>query len=183
MTLILTDWITDSSPNQDESDLCYKASAVLCTIPVGCLKESKTKELKVDEDEQLSVPAVRFDPPLPAKKREAIEEIRVGSTNKVILVFERRFWSDNCFFGRINDKEYVYSTIACILKFKLLNFRCARGELFLFASNPNSKVLSVYMAGAAANLGDNFSNDDLSNKLMQILGKIHGADCPSGVIF
>jgi monoamine oxidase len=48
---------------------------------------------------------VRFQPPLPKEKREAIEGVEVGSVNKIMLVFERRFWSDNSFFGRINDKE------------------------------------------------------------------------------
>ena len=66
----------------------------------------------------------------------------------------------------------------CLL---IVEFRSARGELFLFVSNPNSKVLSVCSVGAAANLGDSFSGDDLSNRLMLILGKIFGADCPGAV--
>jgi hypothetical protein len=60
-------------------------------------------------------------------------------------------------------------------------FRSARGELFLFVSTPNSPVLYAYLAGGAANLGDTFSNDDFTNKLMQILGRMFGADCPASV--
>lgn len=85
--------------------MVYKANAVLCTIPVGCLKESTTKELKIDEEERLCVPSIKFDPPLPAKKQDAIDNIGIGSINKVIMIFEKRFWSENNFFGRINDKE------------------------------------------------------------------------------
>jgi hypothetical protein len=94
-----------SSSTTPPSANVYKADAVVCAVPLGCLKESKTTQLKVDEDENLCVPAIRFDPELSAEKREAISAIPTGSINKVIMIFERRFWTDNHFFGRINDKE------------------------------------------------------------------------------
>ncbi|KAI6204166.1 hypothetical protein M3Y94_00640900 [Aphelenchoides besseyi] len=85
----------------------------------------------------------------------------VGSANKIVIEFQKRFWDSDFFFGKINDKE------------------CARGEFFLYTSAPNSRILTVHMAGAAANLNDSFSMQDLSNKVMQILGRIFGQDCPA----
>jgi lysine-specific histone demethylase 1 len=35
------------------------------------------------------------------------------------------------------------------------------------------------LVGSAANLGDSFSRDDLTSKVMQNLSKIFGADCPA----
>jgi hypothetical protein len=83
-----------------------KSDAVVCAIPVGCLKEKKAlRNPRIGSDGSLHIPGIKFEPPLPTNKREVIEGIGQGSINKLVLVFEKRFWSDACFFGRINDKE------------------------------------------------------------------------------
>ena len=54
------------------------ASHVLVTVPLGVLKAG----------------SIQFAPPLPPAKTRAIERLGFGSFEKVILVFEKRFWKD-----------------------------------------------------------------------------------------
>uniref|UniRef100_A0A7S1TRR4 Amine oxidase domain-containing protein n=2 Tax=Phaeomonas parva TaxID=124430 RepID=A0A7S1TRR4_9STRA len=54
------------------------ADAVICTLPLGVLKSG----------------AIRFEPPLPARKAAAIRALGVGHVNKVALRFKTRFWAD-----------------------------------------------------------------------------------------
>ena len=59
-----------------------EADAVVCTIPLGVL----------------AIPAgqpghISFDPPLPKRKKEAIERIGFGNYNKCVLTFPYVFWS------------------------------------------------------------------------------------------
>lgn len=55
------------------------AARVIVTVPLGVLKAN----------------AIEFDPPLPQRKREAIDRLGMGSFEKVILVFDERFWEDD----------------------------------------------------------------------------------------
>lgn len=50
----------------------YKCDAVLCTLPLGVLKQQP--------------PAVQFVPPLPEWKTSAIQRMGFGNLNKVILL-------------------------------------------------------------------------------------------------
>jgi monoamine oxidase len=52
------------------------ARHVVVAVPLGVLKAG----------------VVTFDPPLPSRKREAIERLGVGAVDKVILVFDAPFW-------------------------------------------------------------------------------------------
>ncbi|MGB0387059.1 MAG: flavin monoamine oxidase family protein [Ardenticatenaceae bacterium] len=54
----------------------FQGSHVIVTVPLGVLK-AKT---------------IAFDPPLPAQKVKAIENIGVGNVEKIILKFETPFW-------------------------------------------------------------------------------------------
>ena len=54
-----------------------EADAVVVTIPLGALREG----------------AIRFDPPLPEEKRDAIAGLAMGTLDKVILRFPSAFWS------------------------------------------------------------------------------------------
>ena len=59
-----------------------EADAVVCTIPLGVL----------------AIPAgqpghISFEPPLPKRKKEAIERIGFGNYNKCVLTFPHVFWS------------------------------------------------------------------------------------------
>lgn len=56
------------------------ADCVLVTVPLGVLKRG----------------IISFIPALPHRKLKAIENINFGVLNKVILVFEKRFWDEKC---------------------------------------------------------------------------------------
>lgn len=61
----------------------FTARAALCTLPIGVLRPSIGAR----------VAAVAFDPPLPPAKIEAASSFGVALMNKVILRFERPFWT------------------------------------------------------------------------------------------
>ncbi|KER32266.1 hypothetical protein T265_01693 [Opisthorchis viverrini] len=127
-----------------------EADAVVCTLPLGVLKESvqlttehrtgpKTTSIRGDSGghhQQLDLTKLRaplFDPPLPDWKADAIQRLGFGVLNKVVLVFEKCFWdrSQNL-FGHVNSTKE------------------SRGELFLFWSITDRPVLIALVAGQAA---------------------------------
>ena len=56
-----------------ENNEIYFADHVICTIPLGCLKENQSL----------------FDPKLPAYKKESIERLLFGTVDKIFLEFDR----------------------------------------------------------------------------------------------
>ena len=61
-----------------------QADAVLVTVPLGVLKAK----------------SITFAPPLPVWKRAAIDRLGFGPIEKIVLLFERRFWDEGAdFFG------------------------------------------------------------------------------------
>ena len=61
-----------------ESGVKYYADHVICTVPLGVIKESAE---------------TLFAPPLPADKRAAIEKLHFGTVNKIFLEYDRPFLS------------------------------------------------------------------------------------------
>jgi monoamine oxidase len=60
----------------------FQADRAVLTLPLGVLKAG----------------TVRFEPPLPASKAEAIEKLGFGIADKVVLRFERVFWPKDAHF-------------------------------------------------------------------------------------
>ncbi len=54
----------------------YAARAAISTLPVGVIHSG----------------SVRFEPPLPERKRSALEQLRAGPVIKIVLRFRERFW-------------------------------------------------------------------------------------------
>ena len=65
----------------------YKADCVLCTLPLGVLKQSITSLTSTTS----SPNTVTFNPPLPDWKKEAVQRLGYGNLNKVVLCFDRYF--------------------------------------------------------------------------------------------
>ena len=65
---------TNSRTNSDP--MTYRADAVLCTLPLGVLKESLRGN---------AINSVQFIPPLPEWKSSAIQRLGFGNLNKVGL--------------------------------------------------------------------------------------------------
>ncbi len=57
----------------------YAASHVIVTVPLGVLQTG----------------AIEFDPPLPERKRGAIDRLDTGNLEKVVLRFEEAFWAEH----------------------------------------------------------------------------------------
>ncbi|XP_043481317.1 lysine-specific histone demethylase 1A [Leptopilina heterotoma] len=127
------------------SHTVYKADAVLVTLPLGVLKA------------QAAPSAVSFNPPLPDWKTQAIQRLGFGNLNKVVLCFERIFWDPTAnLFG------HVGSTTA------------SRGELFLFWNLYKAPVLLALVAGEAACVMENVSDDVIIGRCIAVLKGIFG---------
>ncbi|XP_048512486.1 lysine-specific histone demethylase 1A isoform X2 [Athalia rosae] len=127
------------------SHTVYKADAVLVTLPLGVLKASAQPS------------AVAFNPPLPDWKSQAIQRLGFGNLNKVVLCFERIFWDPTAnLFG------HVGSTTA------------SRGELFLFWNLYKAPVLLALVAGEAACVMENVSDDVIVGRCIAVLKGIFG---------
>jgi len=127
----------------------YKGDAVLCTLPLGVLKECVN-----------TVPNVpHFLPPLPDWKSDAINRLGFGNLNKVVLCFDRIFWDPSAnLFG------HVGSTTA------------SRGELFLFWNLYKAPVLLALIAGEAAAIMENVSDDVIVGRCLVVMKGIFGVN-------
>ena len=88
----------EENPSEEESDgyvrvvasdgRVFVADAAVVTVPLGVLKRGD----------------VTFSPPLPARKRAAIENLGFGVLNKVLMLFPFPFWDarDTDTFGYVN---------------------------------------------------------------------------------
>uniref|UniRef100_A0A4W3JJ36 Lysine-specific histone demethylase 1A n=1 Tax=Callorhinchus milii TaxID=7868 RepID=A0A4W3JJ36_CALMI len=122
----------------------YKCDAVLCTLPLGVLKQQPA--------------AVQFVPPLPEWKTSAIQRMGFGNLNKVVLCFDRVFWDPS-----VNLFGHVGSTTA------------SRGELFLFWNLYKAPILLALVAGEAAGIMENISDDVIVGRCLAILKGIFGS--------
>ncbi|XP_018323683.1 lysine-specific histone demethylase 1A [Agrilus planipennis] len=128
----------------------YHADVVLCTLPLGVLKLATTPSTG-----QLNT--VQFVPPLPDWKTSAIQRLGFGNLNKVVLCFERIFWNPQAnLFG------HVGSTTA------------SRGELFLFWNLYKAPVLLALVAGDAAAIMENVTDDVIVGRCIAVLRGIFG---------
>ena len=101
--------VTTSNARNHTNPVTYKADAVLCTLPLGVLKQA------IAQNSQGLPNTISFNPPLPDWKTDAVKRLGYGNLNKVVLCFDRIFWDSSAnLFG------HVGSTTA------------SRGELFLF---------------------------------------------------
>jgi len=94
---------------------------------------------------------------LPSWKTEAVERLGYGNLNKVVLCFDRIFWDNTSnLFG------HVGSTTA------------SRGELFLFWNLYKAPVLLALVAGEAAAIMENVSDDVIVGRCIAVLKGIFG---------
>ncbi|CAI5439037.1 unnamed protein product [Caenorhabditis angaria] len=101
-----------------------------------------------------------FSPPIPDYKANAIQSMGNGLLNKVVLLFEKPFWE--------NGGKFYFANISSSIK--------GRGEMFLWQTIPESRVLTTYLAGSSANL--NLPDELIVEKAMHILSSIFPQQCP-----
>lgn len=143
--------VTAENLKSNNSQVTYKADLVLSTLTLGVLKVAISPE-SANQDN-----VVKFQPPLPEWKQQAILRLGFGNLNKVVLCFDRIFWDqNNNLFG------HVGSTTA------------SRGELFLFWSISQSPVLLALVAGQSAAIMENVSDDVIVGRCIAVLKGIFG---------
>lgn len=69
----------------------YTARQVVCTLPLGVLQHHSQEEDTASAG--APVPAL-FDPPLPPDKQEAIRSLGFGTLDKIMLVYDTPWWTE-----------------------------------------------------------------------------------------
>ncbi|KAJ8433921.1 hypothetical protein Cgig2_001850 [Carnegiea gigantea] len=117
----------------------FRADMVLCTAPLGVLKTE----------------AIKFVPPLPQRKMDAINRLGFGLLNKVAMLFPYNFWGGEIdTFGHLSEDP------------------ARRGEFFLFysySSVSGGPLLVALVAGEAAIEFEKVSPVDSVERVMDIL--------------
>uniref|UniRef100_A0A6P6XSE1 Lysine-specific histone demethylase n=1 Tax=Dermatophagoides pteronyssinus TaxID=6956 RepID=A0A6P6XSE1_DERPT len=138
-----------SQPQQ--STTSYMVDAVLCTLPLGVLKNSINEATN-------SLNSIKFIPPLPDYKCQAINRLGFGNLNKVVLIFEKIFW---------DLQTHLFGNVSSMTK--------NRGELFLFTSVQRKQpVLVAFIAGDAADNLEQMSDEQIKSKCLSILTEMFG---------
>jgi lysine-specific histone demethylase 1 len=134
---------------QDRSQpAIFQADAVLCTLPLGILKES------VENKSQFKT---CFKPPLPIWKQDAIKRMGYGTLNKVVLCFQRVFW---------DPTVHLFGHVAKTTE--------SRGELFLFFYLYKAPVLVALVAGEAGAVMEDVSDEIVIGRCLSVLKNIFG---------
>ncbi|KFA51462.1 hypothetical protein S40293_06737 [Stachybotrys chartarum IBT 40293] len=154
-----SDSLTGPATIESEDGQVVEADAVVCTIPLGVLKQGN----------------IAFDPPLPTGKAEAIERLGFGILNKVVLVYDKVFWeSDRHIFGVLRDSTNRHSTSQA-------DYATNRGRFFQWFNVTNTTglpCLIALMAGDAGFETEHSSNDSLITEATDILRSVFGSDVP-----
>ena len=130
----------------------YEGSAVVCTVPLGCLKNDD----------------VEFVPELSIAKRNAVQRLGFGNLNKLVIEFEEQFWSD--------DRDYFGVAVDSEDEAKMNN----RARCFMFWNlKPvcGGNILIALVAGSNARDTENNhteeSQQELVNVAVEQLAKVH----------
>ncbi|KAK6207406.1 hypothetical protein LQW54_007235 [Pestalotiopsis sp. IQ-011] len=140
----------------------FDADYVVSTIPLGVLKHGN----------------IDFDPPLPSWKTDAIGRLGFGILNKVILVFQERFWdTSRDIFGVLRTPQSRHSL-------KQSDYSSQRGRFFQWFDVSNTSgipVLLALMAGDAGFDTEHSKNDELIQEATEVLRGVYGRKVPSPV--
>eukprot|EP00041_Stephanoeca_diplocostata_P026025 m.693661 g.693661 ORF g.693661 m.693661 type:complete len:948 (+) comp22874_c0_seq1:141-2984(+) len=124
----------------------FEADAVVVTLPLGVLKEN----------------TVKFDPELPSWKTSVISRVGFGLLNKVILFFDKEFWTQH-------SDVWGYSS----------GPNGIPGEQYMFWSQLSATgrpSLLAINAGQAACASNAETDEDVVAKTVRVLHKIFGED-------
>lgn len=130
----------------ETSNGMFTSEKVVVTIPLGVLKQAQ----------------VRFEPPLPPSKQEAINNLEMGVLNKVYLKFPNVFWdADVELFSYLGEALGEWSD--------WLSFTPMTGEPVLMAFHGGDKGFDL----------EELSDDDVIAGAMQTLKIMFGDDAPA----
>lgn len=128
--------------------ITHVADRVVVTVPLGVLKAGR----------------IRFEPPLPPARQEAIQRLGMGNLNKCCLRFARPFWSaDADWFGRIAAPSGAWQEWVSLLR------------------PLRQPVLIGFQAGPAADALEGWSDQRLVASAMAALRQVHGTAIPDPI--
>lgn len=87
----------DAIDDEEGVSLTEDFDAVLVTVPLGVLKTN----------------SIKFSPPLPPNKREAINRLGTGGLMKVAIEFSEQFWVDSDMFGALRESVEKRGAFYC----------------------------------------------------------------------
>ncbi|KAI1090742.1 flavin-containing amine oxidoreductase-domain containing protein [Rostrohypoxylon terebratum] len=145
-----------------EDGTVVEADYVVSTIPLGVLKHGH----------------VKFNPPLPPSKTDAISRLGYGILNKIILVYAEAFWdTTRDIFGCLRTPNSRHSV-------KQSDYASQRGRCFQWFNVSNTSgipVLIGLMAGDAGFDTEHSGNDELVAEATEVLRSVYGAKVPQPV--
>ncbi|KAH6634315.1 flavin-containing amine oxidoreductase-domain containing protein [Chaetomium sp. MPI-SDFR-AT-0129] len=145
-----------------EDGSTIEADFVVSTIPLGVLKHGN----------------VKFEPPLPSWKSDAVERLGFGVLNKVILVYKEPFWDeDRDIFGVLRNPTNRHSL-------EQKDYAPQRGRFFQWFNVTRTSGLPVLIALMAGDAGfdtEQTCNDDLVAEATHILHSVYGSRVPNPV--
>ena len=133
----------------------FEADKVVFTAPLGVLKEQ----------------SIKFEPPLPQWKRDAIRRMGFGLLNKLILVFEKPFWDvDRDMFGLLRPHRHGDG-------FDQSHYKEGRGQFYFFWNTIKTSglpCLIALMAGESAFEAENTPDNVLVEECLRSLRTCFG---------
>lgn len=121
----------------------YTAPYIVVTVPIGVLKSEKMK----------------FEPPLPKEKINAIKRMGVGVFNKIYLLFDKPFWEINSEWLVLMPRK---------------NFPDESYEILNFYKLTKQPILLVFTSGSFSSKLEKLSDEQILNHIMQRLKTVYG---------
>ncbi len=143
----------------------YDADYVLCTVPLGVLKEKR----------------IEFIPPLPAWKSEAIELLGFGLLNKIVMKFPSVFWDSKLdYIGVVNDNDrgfcYIFWNLYPCCKEPILTGLVAGKSAFDIEQRKDEELVR----DAVEILRKSFGKDKVPDPLSSTVTKWHSEEWSRG---
>ncbi|KAL5547992.1 hypothetical protein UlMin_003223 [Ulmus minor] len=136
------------------ADQVFQADMVLCTVPLGVLKNR----------------AIRFEPELPQWKLAAVDRLGFGLLNKVAMVFPHVFWGEELdTFGCLSEQSHKRGEF-----FLFYSYHTVSG----------GPVLIALVAGEAAQTFESTDPAILLHRVLSVLRGIYspkGVDVPNPI--
>lgn len=128
------------------------ADAVLCTLPMGVLKNCVDPKSEAPN-------SVEFNPPLPQEKVDAIRAFGYGNVNKLVLIFDQVFWEPSMtLFGYVPETSED------------------RGLFFMFWTLCGQQpVITALIAANVADEVEQFEDEVIKERCLQQLKRSFGS--------